>query len=93
MTMHLPADVAEKIERMVEKGYHRSPEDALRTAVALLVEHERRREWLRIAIAEADAQVERGEFSVMTPELMDEIEAEVEERFLRGEMPSPDVCS
>ena len=92
MTMHLPADVAAKIERMVEKGYQRTPEDALRMAVTLLVEHQRRLDWLRAAIAETDAQVERGEFSIMTPELMDEIEAEVEERFLRGDMPSPDVC-
>ena len=92
MTIHFPPDVEEAIKQMVESGKYRDSDEALRTAVGLLEERNRRLEWLRTAIAETDAQVERGEFSIMTPELMDQIEQESEERFLRGEKPSPDVC-
>ena len=88
MTIHFPADVEAAIQLMVERGQFQDTDEA----VNLLEERNRRLEWLRAAIAESDEQVERGEFSIMTPELMDEIEAEVEERFLRGEMPNSDVC-
>lgn len=92
MTIQFPADVEADILQLVERGQYHDADEALRTAVALLKERTRRLEWLRNAIAETDAQIERGEFYVMTPELMDEIEREAEEMVRRGEMPSPDVC-
>ena len=54
--------------------------------------YEARLAWLRAAIAEGDAQIDRDEVVPFSKELMDEIEREVEERFLRGERSSPDVC-
>jgi putative addiction module CopG family antidote len=91
MTIQFPADVEAAIQHVVESGRFRDTDEALRAAVNLLKENNRQLEWLRAAIAETDAQVERGEFYFMTLELMDEIEAEVEDRFLRGEMLSPVV--
>ena len=92
MTIHFPADVEEAIQQMVESGAYRDSDEALRAAVSLLKERDRRLQWLRAAIAETDAQIARGEGLVLTPELMDEIDREADEMVRRGEMPSPDVC-
>jgi Arc/MetJ-type ribon-helix-helix transcriptional regulator len=92
MTIHFPPDVEEAIKQMVESGKFRDSDEALRIAIGLLAERERRLEWRRAAIARTDEQIARGEGVLLTPELMDEIEQEAEEMVLRGEMPSQDVC-
>ena len=91
MTIHFPADVEEAIKQMVASGTYRDTDEALRAAISLLKERDRRLERLRAAIARTDAQIARGEGILLTPELMDEIDREADEMVRRGEMPSPDV--
>jgi hypothetical protein len=47
---------------------------------------------LRALLAVGLDQAERGELIELTPELLDEIDREVEEQFQRGEQPNPGVC-
>ena len=92
MSIRLPADVEERTLQMVESGQFRGAEEALRTAVQLLGDYEQRLQWLRAAVAAADEQIARGEGIPYTPELLEEIDREVDERFRRGEQPRPDGC-
>jgi antitoxin ParD1/3/4 len=92
MSTPLPADVETSIQQMVESGLYSDADEALRAAVRLLDERERRLKWLRTAVAEGFEQIERGEGIPYTPELLEEIDREVDERARRGDTPSPDVC-
>jgi putative addiction module CopG family antidote len=92
MSARFPADVEAKVRQMVESGRYRDSGEALREAVTLLDERDRRLDWLRAAIAKSDEQFKRGEGIPYTPELLEEIDREVDERIRRGERPSPDVC-
>jgi hypothetical protein len=57
----------------------------------LAPQHEERERQLRSLHAKIRFGLDSGEPIEWTPELMDEIERESEERFRRGEQPSPDV--
>jgi putative addiction module CopG family antidote len=92
MSVRLPADVEARVREMVDGGRYGDTGEALREAVRLLDERDRRLAWLRAAIAKSDEQFARGEGIPYTPELLEEIDREVDERIRRGEQPSPDVC-
>jgi Arc/MetJ-type ribon-helix-helix transcriptional regulator len=92
MTTRISARLEEKMSKMISSGQYADAEEVLNQAVALLESRDNRLEWIRSAIAESDAANERGEGVRYTSELMDALEAEAHERFLRGERPSPDVC-
>lgn len=49
-------------------------------------------EWLRAKMAEAEAQVRSGDVVEMTATFWDDLDREVDERPIRGDVPSPDVC-
>jgi antitoxin ParD1/3/4 len=67
-------------------------ESVVETAFELLEERDRKIKWLQAAIAESDDQIARGEGIPYSPEFLEEIDREVDERFLRGDIPHPDVC-
>jgi putative addiction module CopG family antidote len=92
MSVTFPADVEAKVSQMVESGRYKDSAEALREAVTLLEERDRRLEWLRAAIAQSDDQIARGEGIPYTRELLEDIDREVDERIRRGDRPSPDVC-
>jgi antitoxin ParD1/3/4 len=62
----------------------------VREALRLLEERDRLAR-LRAAIAVGDAQIARGEGIPYTPELLVELDREVDERVRRGDRPNPDV--
>jgi antitoxin ParD1/3/4 len=90
MTVTLTPQLEALVRQKVETGSYRTTDEVIEAALRLLDEQDRLTR-LRAAIAVGDAQLARGEGIPYTPELMDEIEREAEEAFLRGEMPSPDV--
>ncbi|MBA2598840.1 MAG: type II toxin-antitoxin system ParD family antitoxin [Chloroflexia bacterium] len=92
MVIHVPADIEASIRERVESGDYSDTTEVMRIALRLLDARERRIEEIRASIAKGIAEIERGEGIELTPELMDEIEREVEERVRLGEMPKPDVC-
>ncbi len=93
MTMHLPADLHATIRQRVANGDYGDETEVIRAALAALTARDHDRlQALRAKLAVGLAAIERGEVFEWTPELMDEIERESEEMYLRGELPDPDVC-
>jgi Arc/MetJ-type ribon-helix-helix transcriptional regulator len=68
-----------------------SRSEALREAVRLLDERDHLQH-LRALLAVGLEQADRGELIELTPELLDEIDREVDERLRRGDLPNPEVC-
>jgi len=92
MSIHLPVDLEESILNKVESGRYPDSTEVIRTALRLLDVRDRRTQELRESIAEGLAAIERGEGIVLTPEVMQEIEREAEERVRQSIPPKPDVC-
>jgi antitoxin ParD1/3/4 len=90
MVVTLSPQAEELIRRRLEMGSYRDADEVIKEALQALDERDRLVR-LRAAIAVGDAQLARGEVIPYTPELMDEIERRAEERFQRGEKPSPHV--
>jgi antitoxin ParD1/3/4 len=90
MTVTLTPQAEALIRQKVEAGPYRTADEVIEEALRLLDERDRLTR-LRAAIAVGDAQLARGEGIPYTPELLDEIDREVDERLRRGEQPSPDV--
>jgi putative addiction module CopG family antidote len=65
MQIELTEEADEFIRRAIENGRHRHPEDAVREALELWIERERRREELLAALDQAEASVARGAVRVM----------------------------
>ncbi len=82
MQIELTAEQQEFVHRAVEAGRLRHAEDAVREALALWVERERRRDEILAAIDEAEASLARGEGRAITRESMRELAEEVHQRGL-----------
>lgn len=91
MTISLSPDLADLIRRRVDSGPYSSADEVVRESLALLEERDKLAR-LRVAIAVGDAQFARGEGIAWTPDSMDRLDEEVDERLRRGEQPNPDVC-
>jgi len=91
MSIQLDSRSEALIRQKVEAGLYSDASEALREAVRLLDERDRLQH-LRALLAVGLEQADRGELVELTPELLEEIDREVEERFQRGELPNPDVC-
>lgn len=91
MRVDLGPDLAALVRQKVDAGQYPDIDAVMREALRLLDEHDRLR-WLRAALAEADAQIERGEFVEWTPDLMEQLTHEADEMIRQGVQPHPDVC-
>jgi putative addiction module CopG family antidote len=68
------------VRRSVETGRHRRPEDAVREALELWIERERRREELLAAIDEGEASAAQGKVRIMPPGSARNLAEEVHQR-------------
>ena len=91
MRVDLDPDVIGLIQERVDDGRYADPTAVVREAMQLLVEREKLN-YLRAALAKADAQFDRGEYVEWTPDLMDRLVEESEEMYRQGIKPHPDVC-
>jgi len=87
MSITLNPDVEAKARQKVDAGLYADVDTVLLEAIELLDRRDKV-ERLRALIREG----EEGEGIPYSSELLAEIEQESEERFLRGEIPNPDVC-
>ncbi|MCC6756168.1 MAG: type II toxin-antitoxin system ParD family antitoxin [Solirubrobacterales bacterium] len=92
MALRVPADLEERIRQKVESGEYDDAVEVIRAAMRLLDRRDAQLQELRASIAEGLAAIERGEGVELTPEVMDEIEREADERLRLGLSPKPDVC-
>ncbi len=80
MNVQLSADQQVFIRRAIESGRLQSEEEAVREALALWEERERRRGELRLTLDDARAALSRGEGRAMTPDSIRQLAEEVKER-------------
>ncbi len=80
MEVRLTADQEALARRAVESGRLQSEEDAIREALALWEERERRRIELLATLDDARASLARGEGRDITPQSMNGLAAEVKAR-------------
>jgi antitoxin ParD1/3/4 len=91
MNVSLTPELEAQIRRRVDSGRYNNASEVVRDALRHLEEYERS-EHLNALLAVGLEQAQRGEVVEFTPELFEEIDRRVEERFLRGDEPNPDVC-
>jgi antitoxin ParD1/3/4 len=91
MSLTLSLELEAMIRDRVESGRYSDANAVVGEALRLLEERERS-EHLNALLAVGLDDLQRGDKVRFTPELLEEIDRRVEERFLRGEEPSPDVC-
>ena len=80
MQIKLTAEQREFIRRAIDSRRVRSPEDAVREALALWIERERRRDEILAAIDIAEASLARGDGIVITKSSMRELAEDVKRR-------------
>jgi antitoxin ParD1/3/4 len=91
MAINVPADIEERILEKVERGDFPDAGEVIREAMRLLDEQEQELQQLRDKLQIGLDQLDRGECVLFTPELMNELRQEVDDRLRRGEQPNPDV--
>jgi len=87
MTVTLTPQLEALVRQKVEAGFYRTADEVIAEALNLLDERDRLRR-PRATLAEG----EQGEGIPYTPELLEEIDREVDERVRRGDTPRADVC-
>jgi putative addiction module CopG family antidote len=80
MEVHLTPDQKAFVRQAIETGRLHREEDAVREAMSLWEERERRRLEILAAVDEAEASLARGEGRVITQESMRELAKEVHQR-------------
>jgi antitoxin ParD1/3/4 len=91
MTVTLSPELEALIRRKVEAGEYQSADQIIEEALQLLDERDRERR-LDEALALEYERCQRGQVVRWTPELMEQLDREVEERVRRGDKPNSDVC-
>jgi putative addiction module CopG family antidote len=90
MSVTLTPRTEAEIRRWLETGRYADADAVVQTALeALEAQEQEKLDKLRALVLAGFASPSAGE---LTEELMDEIERSSEERFQRGEQPSPYVC-
>ena len=91
MNVSLTPQLEELIRRKVDSGMYGNASEVVREALRQMEARDRHHR-LKVAIAEADAEIERGEEDELTPSLIEKMKREGERMVLEGIAPDPDVC-
>jgi putative addiction module CopG family antidote len=91
MQVQLTPQIESIIKEMVESGEYHDQDEVIAEAI-LLLEDERKLRALRADLAEAEAEIARGDYVEWTPELRAELQREARQMVAEGRKPDPDVC-
>jgi len=91
MQVQLTPQIASIVKGLMESGEYHDQDEVIAEAVMLL-EDERKLRDLRVALAEAEEELARGEGEEWTPELRARLSAEAQQMVAEGRKPNPDVC-
>jgi antitoxin ParD1/3/4 len=91
MNVSLTPELEQMVRERVASGRYNNASEVVRDALRHLDSKERL-DHLRALIQVGLDQAERGELIEFTPEWEEEMDRRVEEGFLRGDIPDPDVC-
>ncbi len=90
MNVSLTTELELMIRQRVDSGRYNNASEVVRDALRRLESHERL-EHLRSLLSVGLEQERRGELIDFTHDWEDDLSRRVEERFLRGDVPNPDV--
>ncbi len=91
MQVQLTPEIEAIIRALLESGEYHNEDEVIAEAV-LLLEDERKLRGLRVALAEAEEEIARGDYVEWTPALRAEIAREARQMVAEGRKPHPDVC-
>ena len=93
MTMHvnLSAEMESYIKGKVASGFYGNATEVIRDAIRRMQAEEARAAAFRVAIAKGEAQLDRGEGSEYTPELIDKIAQTARQNLHSGKPMDPDA--
>jgi antitoxin ParD1/3/4 len=91
MTINLTSSQEMLIRQKVDTGLYRDANEVVDEALQLLDERDRLNR-LKAAIDVGDEQIRRGQVVRWTPELLQQLIQQSEEKARQGIMPNPDVC-
>lgn len=91
-TIQVPDEIARQVRELVQTGAYPDSDSAVREAFRLLDE-ERQRQRLRELVAEADAEIARGDSDEWSDELSHRLVREAQDMIRSGSTPNPDVHS
>lgn len=90
MQIQLAPQIESIVKSLMASGEYHDQDEVIAEAVMLLEEEQKLRT-LRAELAEAKAEIERGEYVEWTPELMAEIDREARQAVAEGRKLDPDV--
>lgn len=79
------------LKQMVDSGRYHSTDEALEEALAVL-DDQHRLEQIRAMVAVGEAEIERGEYDIWSPDLSEQITHEARQIAHKGHVPDADVC-
>ncbi len=91
MNVSLTPQLEQIVRKKVETGLYSNASEVVREAIRQMDARDRFAR-LKAAIAEGDADFERGDFYELTPKLLEEMILESEQMIRDGIAPDPDVC-
>jgi len=92
MSVTLNTQLEERITRLRESGHYADANAVISDALNLLETRQREINGLRAKLQVGLDQLDRGEFVLVTDEFWVDLDREVDEGVLRGDIPDPDVC-
>lgn len=84
MTVRITTQLEEKIERLIATGHYADTNAVIEAALRLLEERDRKLAWLRAELAIGEEQEKRGETVPYTPDFMERLMREADERSRQG---------
>ncbi len=84
MQIHLTPELQQKVDQIIELGRFKDAETVIDASLRLLLERGNQHEWLRNELRIGEDQDARGETVEYTPETMERLIQQADERSRRG---------
>jgi antitoxin ParD1/3/4 len=91
MHINLSPEMEQYLQSKVNSGYYSNASEVVRDAIRRMREEDEKLAALRAAVAVGDDQLERGEGTAYTPELLAKISEKAMANARKGKKVSPDV--
>jgi len=91
MHINLSPEIEQYLQSKIKTGFYSNASDVIRDALRRMREEDEKIEALRAAVRRGDEQIERGEGTAYTPELLDKAMKQATVNVRAGKKINPDV--
>jgi len=91
MHINLSPEMEKFVQSKVDTGFYSNATEVIRDAIRRMREEDERIASMRAALERGDAQLDNGQGTAYTPELMQRVAAKAKGNARRGKKVSPDV--